>query len=127
MNESAYYPAGAYDDPSAPYNEVERPERDFDCHVEVILEKDEVITTNDYIPEYGTEIGYGDIDTSETDWDGAYENNCITIPEMLRELKVYVEQDLAMSGKNSRKGKRLQRLLDACSGWVVKETYIEEL
>ena len=46
MRNSDYYPAGAANDPNAPYNEVEPPEREFDCSATMVLNKDTLVTTD---------------------------------------------------------------------------------
>lgn len=63
----------------------------------------------------------------ETQWELAYKDNGISLNDMLEELAKYVEQDIAMTGKNTSKGKYLQRLLSACKGWEQMELCVEEL
>lgn len=111
------YPGGAYDDPNAPYNlPIEPKYGDFECHATITIEADISVPTNKY--QNGT---------AGIDWEEEYKDNCFTIPEMLDELKIYVEQDLAMTGKNTSKGRHLQSMLKACQGWKVVETEIEKL
>lgn len=54
MRERDYYPAGAYNDPNAPYNECEAPEIELDVTVHEALVKSSAIITNDawYVTEY---------------------------------------------------------------------------
>lgn len=129
MYDNYNYPLGA-DTPDAPWNEPSPPkERKFDCHVIVTMEKDVRVPTQNY-NEFVDEDEMGkrlECDTSETDWEHEYNANCITLTEMLNELKQYVESDLAMTGKNTGKGRYLQELLEACQGWQNVETTIEEL
>jgi hypothetical protein len=72
MKESDYYPAGAYSDPNAPYNQVDVPEKDFEVTCSQSLSRTAIVTTNDYIPcvDEGCEdgVGYHDewADTSDT-------------------------------------------------------------
>lgn len=111
------YPSGACDDPNAPYNlPIEPKYRDFECRATITIEADISVLSNKY--QNGTE---------GIDWEEEYKDNCFTIPDMLNELKAYVKQDLAMTGKNTRKGRHLQDLLKACQGWQVVETEIEKL
>lgn len=123
------FPIGS-DNADAPWNEpAPNKERKFKCNVSVILERVVAVPTQAY-NEYMEEDEDGkrmEIDTEGVDWNEEYTNNCITIPEMLAELKAYVEQDLAMTGKNTGKGRYLQQLLEACQNWKKTEICVEEL
>lgn len=126
MSEADYYPAGAYSDPNAPYNEPIIPERDFDVDVEFVMSKTVTITTNDYAPEYDDEDGRENANTENTDWEQAYDNSGhLTIAEMLQELESYVKDDMTKTAPNSGKGRYLQRVLESCQGWEVKEKTFE--
>ena len=126
MSEADYYPAGAYSDPNAPYNEPVIPERDFDIDVEFVMSKTVTVTTNDYTPEYDDEDGREYANTENTDWEQAYDNNGhLTIAEMLQELESYVKDDMTKTAPNSGKGLYLKRVLESCQGWEVKEKTFE--
>jgi hypothetical protein len=126
MSEADYYPAGAYSDPNAPYNEPIIPERDFDIDVEFVMSKTVTVTTNDYAPEYDDEDGRENANTENTDWEEAYDNSGhLTIAEMLQELESYVKDDMTKTAPNSGKGRYLQRVLESCQGWEVKEKTFE--
>jgi hypothetical protein len=126
MSEADYYPAGAYSDPNAPYNEPIIPERDFDIDVEFVMSKTVTVTTNDYSPEYDDEDGRENANTENTDWEEAYDNSGhLTIAEMLQELESYVKDDMTKTAPNSGKGRYLQRVLESCQGWEVKEKTFE--
>lgn len=126
MSEADYYPAGAYSDPNAPYNEPIIPERDFDIDVEFVMSKSVTVTTNDYAPEYDDEDGRENANTENTDWEEAYDNSGhLTIAEMLQELESYVKDDMEKTAPNSGKGRYLQRVLESCQGWEVKEKTFE--
>ena len=126
MSEADYYPAGAYSDPNAPYNEPVIPERDFDIDVEFVMSKAVTVTTNDYAPEYDDEDGHEYANTENTDWEKAYDNSGhLTIAEMLQELESYVKDDMTKTAPNSGKGRYLQRVLESCQGWEVKEKTFE--
>lgn len=126
MSEADYYPAGAYSDPNAPYNEPIIPERDFDIDVEFVMSKTVTVTTNDYAPEYDDEDGRENANTENTDWEQAYDNSGhLTIAEMLQELESYVKDDMTKTAPNSGKGRYLQRVLESCQGWEVKEKTFE--
>lgn len=130
MSEKDYYPAGAYNDPSAPYNEPCIPERSFDVDVVFVVSKTRVqVQTSDYVPEVVSkdEQYVEPIDTSNTDWRAAY-NECghYTIPEMLETLKVYAENDLKNCKPKSYAWYRMKHLIESCQGWVVEEETYEE-
>lgn len=126
MSEADYYPAGAYSDPNAPYNEPIIPERDFDIDVEFVMSKTVTVTTNDYALEYDDEDGRENANTENTDWEQAYDNSGhLTIAEMLQELESYVKDDMTKTAPNSGKGRYLQRVLESCQGWEVKEKTFE--
>lgn len=126
MAEKDYYPAGAYSDPSAPYNEPVIKERDFDIEVEFVMRKTVTVTTNDYIPEYNDEDGREYVNTDDTNWENAYdESGHYTIPELLQELESYINQDLLRYKGSSRETRRLNELLESCRGWKVEEKTFE--
>ena len=126
MRESGYYPAGAYSDPNAPYNQVEVPEKEFEVTISQTLSRTVTVTTNDYQPEYDEEDGNTYANTENTDWQKAYENCDFKIQNLLEELKGYVQNDLAMTGPNTGKGRHLKRLLEACDGWIEDEYEVIE-
>lgn len=127
MRDRDYYPAGAYNDPNAPYNEVGVPERDFEVDVEYVLQKKDVlVTTNDYVPEFDEETGHTDANTLETDWKKAYEDGHYTIPELLEELKNYIKEDLERYKGSSIKERQLKEMLEDCEGWELAGCYYHE-
>lgn len=138
MRDSDYYAPGSYHDPSAPWNECEVPEQDFDIEVTVTLKKTCTVTTNDYIPgasgcDYEQDedgchaVGWQeDDDTSCTDWNKAYKESCYTIPQMLEELKKYVEREIdERKAIGERVPNKLKQLLGDCTGWEEDDTYCE--
>ena len=78
MNAADYYPAGAYYDSNAPYNQAEVPERDFDVFISQTLSRETTVSTNKYTPEYDEENGWviydGRIDDDE--YKSLYRTNC---------------------------------------------------
>lgn len=121
-----FYPAGAYSDPNAPYNECDVPERDFDIRVTVTLVHDTTVTTDKYCPEYDEETGHTDADTSDTDFRDVYEKNCYNVTQLMAYLKEYAERDMA-SDKPSKPKWQLRRIIDECDNWDIEETEVEEL
>ena len=123
------YPMGA-DTPDAPWNERENEEREFDVVVTQTLVKNENVFTSDYkyFVEQEEDFGYSEvIETDDTDWEQAWSEQCWAIPELLNKLKKYVEEELATS-KNIDKGRKnyLNGIINACQGWNVIETCVEQ-
>lgn len=119
-----YYPAGAYNDPSAPYNEVSIPERDFDVNVCQTLEKYVTVTTDDYIPEYDDWDRSVHYDTNDTNWLEAYYDNDYHTPLQLIELfKQCLEENLK-NGVVFKSPKYTENLIKECEGWEEVETDI---
>lgn len=120
MREEDYYPAGAYDDPRAPYNEIEIPEKDFEVTISQELYKEGVcVTTDDYLLEYCHEDGHTYTDTSETDWKSAYNEEHYTALELIDKLMHICNEELSF-GKLVTDFD-LVKLLDECKGWKENE------
>ena len=121
------YPPGAAHDPNAPYNEVEIPEREFDVTISMSLSRTVQCYTNMYIPEMDEEDGHLYVDTSDTPWSEVYGDNHKTIPELLEELKKYIQKDLDNLADDETKmdkafhRRRLEFLLTECDEWTVDE------
>lgn len=121
------YPPGAANDPNAPYNEVEIPEREFDVTISMSLSRTVQCYTNKYIPEVDEENGHLYVDTSDTPWSEVYGDNHKTIPELLEELKKYIQKDLDNLADDETKmdkafhRRRLEFLMKECDNWVVDE------
>ena len=141
MKESDYYPAGAYSDPNAPYNQCDVPEKDFDVTCSQSLSRTAVVTTNNYIPcvEEGCEdgVGYHDewADTSDTCWGDEYAKNGYKTPlELIEMLRDYLEKDLRDIQKDmlpndrsfkATKVRMLKGLIEECDAWSEDETDFE--
>jgi hypothetical protein len=110
--------------PNTPWNEVSVPDHDFDVDVSVTLSNSTTVTTNDYMPDVDEEDGRVYQDTSDTDWENAYKKSCYTIPQMLEELKVLLEEKLADT--NCKKKTKYKQMLEDCKGWTVEECEVWE-
>jgi hypothetical protein len=123
------YPPGAAHDPNAPYNEVEVPEREFDVTISISLSRTVQCYTNKYIPEVDEENGHLYVDTSDTPWSEVFGDNHKTIPELLEELRKYIQKDLDNIDKVAEEQKcnkaflkrKLEFLLEECDDWNVDE------
>ena len=115
----------------APWMEGATVYKRFPHHVLVTLAKKVYIPTYNYKEiEYRNDDDYMCIDFlpfRDNDWVKDYNDNCITLDTMLQELRKYAEQDLSMTGKHSPRGIYLQHLIEACEGWSVDDTVIEDI
>lgn len=96
----------------APWNEPVRPDTVFDVETTVTLSRIARVSTKRYMIE--------DIDLKS-----AYaESGNFTIPELLKELSGYAEEDLTKCMPNTGKCAYLKRLIEACNRWrVIDESY----
>ena len=126
------YPPGAAHDPSAPYNEIVIPDMEFDVTISMSLSKTVKCMTTQYEPveidEPHNRIHEEYPDTSNTNWSDVYSEGCHkTIPELLEELKKYIQKDLDnLMSDDSKSDKafhrrRLEHLMLECDDWVVNE------
>ena len=121
-------PMGA-DTIDAPWNQVENSEIDRACKVTETITRRVILSTTDYVAEEDWDDEFGkcvSVDTSDTDWAGEYSNQEYTVLELIDKLKAYVEEDIKNTSPNTGKGRELQRLLSACSGWEQVELEVDE-
>lgn len=139
MIESGYYPAGAEFDPSAPYNQSDPGDMEFGVTCSQSLSKSVSVWTSDYIPgssgvdyEVNDEGGVDTIsweddpDTSDTDWEKAYEEDHYTPLQLINLFKRYLESELNHTETVSKQPSFLKHLISECSDWVEDETEIIE-
>jgi hypothetical protein len=124
MYDNYHYPAGA-DTPSAPWNEVETPEHEFDVNISQTLERTATVVTNDYefISECDEEGCYEEHNTNCTDWNEVLKDNDIPTPLRLIEILKEVLEGGAIY-INERETKHL---IEECNEWTAIDTYIEEI
>lgn len=143
MSESGYYPPGAEFDPSAPYNQVDVPEKEFEVTCSQSLSKTVTVTTNNYIPgasgvDYEPDdeggccaVGWHDPDdTSDTDWEEEYRNEHYTPLQLINLFRRYLSDELNAILNNPEgkpnKEKFLRHLIEECSDWTEDETEVVE-
>lgn len=134
-----YYPMGAYNDPSAPYNQSDPESMEFEVTCSQSLSKTTTVITNNYIPgssgvdyeiddegrPYAT-AWHDDPDTSDTNWvDEYHDNDHYTPIQLIELLKDYIEKDL-IYGDSKYSKQHLEHLLKECDGWTEDETEIFE-
>ena len=126
MREADYYPAGAYNDPSAPFNEPIVPERSFDVCISQTLSRSITVTTDKYQPEYDDENGHIYASTEDTDWRDVYkESDCHTPLEL---IKLFGEclKAINKSGQVFITPGLDNKLIDECEGWCEDELEVIE-
>ena len=135
MYDNYHYPWGA-DNASAPWNQVENPEEEFNVTIVETLSKDVTIHTNNY--QFEKDYDEDDnsmkeyVDTSDTDWKDEYKKQGCTAIETLIAVKVYLEEvrlkellDLSrcreLTNSEKKELKVVKDLIEQCSGWKQEE------
>lgn len=127
MRDRDYYPAGAYNDPNAPYNDVEVPDIEVRCEVSITLtKKDAPVFTGNYIDESDDEgyEGYEVLDTYQELAD-KYDDQHYSLTGLLDELAKYIKGELHGDISRGRRNE-LERMLEDCQGWEEGDTDIED-
>lgn len=120
MRESDYYAPGSYNDPNAPWNEVEYPEEDFDMEVSVTLTRSATITTTQYDMYVDSEDGHTEYETDNIDWVDEYESQYWSVPELLDKMRGLL--DKWKPEKMERADKHLyERIMGESKGWEQEE------
>jgi hypothetical protein len=123
------YPAGAENDPKAPWNEPSDPdavtkEMEFICE----LRRRADVSTINYTPgaaeiiyEHGEcDVVYAPDDFSETDWVEEWHNNHFS-PEELLSILSEIATNLAQNKTPKYTQKQLLRIAEECKGWDVED------
>ena len=124
---SSNYPAGAANDPNAPWNDISPVFEEFQVTISQTLSKTVTVNTNDYIPgnvyterewdgeSYCTITHQDSPDTSNTNWKKAYEEEHATPLYLINMFKAILEDN--MNIENMREERR-QYLIKECSSWI---------
>lgn len=123
MRDRDYYPAGAYNDPNAPYNEVVVPDKTFDVLISQTLSKNTDVTTNDYTPIFDEECGPY-VDTEYTDFENAYMEEHMTPLQLIEKFKEFLTKHLPDPVVDLAEHKRWKKLISECENWVEDEIEI---
>ena len=150
MREADYYAPGSYNDPAAPWNQEDVPEKEFEVTCSQSLSRTATVWTSNYTPgasgvDYEPDgdgvycaSGWQDPDdTSDTNWAEEYESNGYKTPlQLIQMLREYLEKDLRDIQKDmlpndrsfkATKARQLKGLIEECDCWTEDETeYIEE-
>lgn len=129
MNTDGNYPPGAANDPNAPWNEKETPEREFEVCITQTLSKTVKVTTNNYIPDGGVDEDghyYFDADTSDTNWKEVYKDNHYTPLELIEKFRDFLKSTLQDPLGGTLKYAHRIMLIEECENWIEDETEIVE-
>lgn len=126
-------PIGA-DTKNAPWNEKKKNAKSFAVDVTTTLRKTDYILSDDYEDIPNTEDGYTSIDSilsSDVDLEEEWKEQRLDIPYLLQELEKFAILELLRlnEGKSpNTQGRRnhFTRVIEACKGWQVEETIVEE-
>lgn len=122
MSSSDYYPAGAYNDPNAPYNQVELEPIEVDADVTVTLQNTLTVTTENYaVDEDGIDLldKFSDVEELVC-------KQHKSIPSLLAELEKYINGELAGGGLTYTRKCELRQMLEDCRGWEQVEIEVDD-
>ena len=140
MSYSDNYPAGAANDPRAPYNQVDPPAVAFDVAATFTLEKTVELTTVQYEGGETDDEGYVEpYDTLWVDWKDEFEKQQYNPVELLEKLADIVEQNLDVirhkllylhpnwrTGYLTTEMRRYKGMIECARGWKITEESYEE-
>lgn len=127
MRDSDYYPAGAYNDANAPFNEPAEPDPiEVECDTAVTLRKTVTVETGNYAPEYDDD-GSFDIELFDDciDLANKLEEQHYSLDDLLNELVKYIKNDLCADLPEKRKRELRQMLADA-EGWELDSIEVDD-
>ena len=130
------YPPGS-DTPDAPWNQVDPPKREFKVTVTYSVDKEVTVSTSDYVAEEDWDDDMGkceSIDTSNTNWIAAYQEQHESIEDLLCAFKEMLEERIDSMiddmechiDIDKAKLKKLQYLKSECEGWVTHDFEVVE-
>lgn len=121
MSSLGGYPMGAEHDSSAPYNQKDTSVKEFDVVISQTLSKSTTVYTNDYKEEVDEdEEGKRLVtNTSDTNWLEAYKENHLTLPNLLKDVREILKDNLRKSKWDEKKN--LKFYIDELSNWVEDE------
>ena len=133
MYDNYHYPWGA-DNASAPWNQKENPEEEFNVTIVETLSKDVTIFTTNYNLEVDCDEDgcYRNCDTSDTYWKDEYGKQGCTAIETIIAVKVYLEEvrlkDLIdiihcrnLTESEQKELRVVKDLIEQCSDWKQDE------
>ena len=124
------YPPGAEFDPKAPYNQHETPEKEFEVTICQSLSKVATVMSSDYtvIGEYDEDGYHVYEDTSEVNWNQAYEDSCYDCLELINKLKDITDVILAnweaFSNYIKQPWSKIYNINKDCEGWQLDDSEV---
>ena len=128
MRDADYYPAGAYSDPNAPYNEPADPDPiEVECEVSVTLQKTITVETDNYTLDFDEESGNYDIDLLDSYCELAEKagEQHYSLTQLLAELVKYLKNDLCADLPEKRK-RELRNMLADAEGWELDSIEVDD-
>ena len=140
MSYSDNYPAGAANDPRAPYNQVDPEAVAFNVAATFTIEKTVELTTVQYEGGETDDEGYTEpYDTLGVEWKDEYKEQQYTPVELLEKLADIVEQNLDVirckllylhpnwrTGYLTTEMRRYKGMIECARGWKIMEENYEE-
>lgn len=128
MRESGYYPMGAEFDPSAPWNEREQAPITVECEVVTTIVKHVDVETKSYYREspepWNGMYGYN-YDTSDVDWDEEYNEQYLSIPELLDNMRRLLQKVDATALTRAER-RTYDRVMKESQGWEEESTDVSK-
>lgn len=115
------YPPGAANNPLAPWNEVDPPEKAFDVVVSCSLSKDIEVTSDNY-----DKTGFYGAGLLNEPW-VEYTDNEYTVEQIIDFAKQCAELMLTKQDYSIKSKRGLRIMLDSCKGWTVDEENAEQV
>jgi hypothetical protein len=125
------YPEGS-DTPNAPWNQVDPPKKEFTVTATFSLDKEIKVHTSDYTQDVDWDEDDGKvacIDTSDTNWIKAYQEEHETVEDLLKEFKTLLEakiEECENFSEDKNTLKRYKYLKSECEGWVTHDFEVVE-
>jgi len=130
MYDNYNYPAGA-DTPDAPWNQCDPEPKEVEVCVSYSVSRTFTISVTDYVAEHWEDCERGDegeiirtggteYDFSDCDLKSAYEEQELTLPDLLNTLKEYAQKELDEGCDFNSRKHYLERLIAACD-WTEDE------
>lgn len=115
------YPPGAANNPLAPWNEKDPPEKLFGITVSCSLSKDIEVTSDNY-----DETGFNGAGSLNEPW-AEYTDNEYTVEQIIDFAKQCAELMLTKQDYSIKSKRGLRIMLDSCKGWTVDEENAEQV
>lgn len=123
MSDRAYYPAGAYDDPRAPYNEVENPALKFDVAVSNSLSRETSVWSKNYTQDPDDSEDCPSLENPYTEYEESY-TSLLDIINFAKKAAAYM---VKTGNYEVESASTLFNIIDSCYGWNVDEEVVQQI